>query len=77
MRKPYTAKSLSGAQKRVRQLQRQVAERDELLNRWDHERRLLARLASKPNDPIRTQPFLNPLTFLEAEQIRDRILKLQ
>lgn len=67
--KPYKAKSLSGAQARVRQLSKQVAERDELLERWNYERRMLAKLAAE------TPQFFNPLVAMEAKQIRDTILK--
>ncbi len=66
--KPYKAKSLSGAQSRVRQLSKQVAERDQLLERWSYERRMLAKLAAE------TPQFFNPLVAMEAKQIRDEIL---
>lgn len=67
--KPYKAKSLIGAQRRVRELQKQVRDRDNLLNTFDKERRLLAELSAD------TPQFYNPLVVMEAKQIRDRILK--
>jgi hypothetical protein len=54
----------------VRRLRRQIAERDELLTRFNRERRLMARLAAE------TPQFFNPLVVMEAKQIRDRILGL-
>lgn len=68
--KPYKAKSLVAAQTRVRQLQRQVADRDTLLAQFDHERKMVAKLAAE------TPQFYNPLVAMEAKQIRDRILAL-
>ena len=68
--KPYKAKSLVSAQTMVRRLRRQIAERDELLTRFDSERRLMARLAAE------TPQFFNPLVVMEAKQIRDHILSL-
>ena len=68
--KPYKAKSLSGAEKRVRQLRKQIKERDSLLHQFDRDRRLMAMLASD------TPQFDNPLLVYEAKQIRDRILAL-
>lgn len=67
----YRAKSLTGAQARVRQLQKQVEERDKLLIQFDHERRMLAKLSAD------TPQFFNPLVAMEAKQIRDRILASQ
>lgn len=67
--KPYKAKSLSGAQSRVRQLQNQVSIRDVLLTRFSYERKLLAMLSAD------TPQFHNPLAVMEAKQIRDRVLK--
>ncbi len=66
--KPYTAKSLASAQRVVRQLRKQIKERDELLTRFDIERRLLARLAAD------TPQFSNPMDLWAAKRIRDRIL---
>jgi hypothetical protein len=66
----YKAKSLTSAQTLVRRLRRQIAERDDLLTRFDRERRLMARLAAE------TPQFFNPLVVMEAKQIRDRILGL-
>lgn len=67
--KPYKAKSLRGAESRVRQLQKQIAVRDELLIRFDYERKMLAKLAAE------TPQFDNPLVVLEAKQIRDHVLR--
>ncbi len=53
----------------VRNLRKQIAVRDELLERYAMERKILARLAA------RTPQFFNPLVVFEAEQIRDRILR--
>jgi len=64
----YRAKSITGAQRRVRDLERQVQERDALLERWNKERQLLARLAAKG------PAFFNPLEAMYAEKIRDEIL---
>lgn len=69
MRAPYKAKSLSGAQKRVRQLEKLLATASGLLERYAKERWLLARLAEK------NPQFDNPLIAWEAERIRDEILK--
>lgn len=66
--KPYRAKSLAGAEQIVRRLRRQIAERDDLIDIWNHERQMLAKLASD------TPLFFNPLVVWEAKQIRDRIL---
>lgn len=64
----YKPKSLSGATRRVRELERQIAARDQLLDRWKLERRQLAKLAA-------TGPaFSNPLEAMEAEKLRDGIL---
>jgi hypothetical protein len=67
--KKYKAKSLAGAQRRVRDLERQISERNTLLERWAHERLMLAKLAAE------TPQFFNPLTVMEAQQIRDAILE--
>jgi len=67
--KPYKAKSLKAAERAVRSLTRQRAERDELLNIFDRERKLLAKLAAD------TPQFFNPLDVYEAKKIRDLILK--
>jgi succinate dehydrogenase flavin-adding protein (antitoxin of CptAB toxin-antitoxin module) len=64
----YVAKTLSGAQARVRQLQRQIREIDKLLGQFAKERVMLAKLAAD------TPQFYNPIIVAEAKQIRDRIL---
>lgn len=65
----YKARSMSGAQLRVRQLQKQVEERESLLQQWHKERVLLAKLAAD------TPQFFNPFMVTEARTIRDRILR--
>lgn len=67
--KPYKAKSLKGAQTRVRQLVKQIVTLHELLNRFALERELMAKLAAD------SPQFDNPLVVYEAKKIRDRILK--
>lgn len=69
MRSPYKAKSLTGAQARVRQLLKQQATTTELLDRYAWERVELAKLASK------TPMFFNPLDAIVAGNVRDRILR--
>ena len=69
MRKLYKAKSISGAQAEVRQLRRQVSECHTLLDRFDRERKLMARLAAD------TPQFFNPLVVFEAKKIRDELLR--
>lgn len=66
--KKYQAKSLAGAEAKVRQLQKQISDRDNLLIQFDKERKLMARLAAD------TPQFFNPIVVYEAKQIRDRIL---
>ncbi len=66
--KAYEAKTISGAQNMVRQLRRQIEERNELLKEFDHQRRLLARLAAD------SPQFYNPLDVAEAKRIRDKLL---
>lgn len=74
-RKLYKAKSIEGAQRKVRQLQRDIeqlraelADVDRYLVREQHTSRLLARLAAKG------PAFNNPLVAWEAESRRDKIL---
>lgn len=73
--KPYKAKSLAGAQRKARELQRdnqqlyaEIADLKRYLVREQHASRMLARLAAKG------PAFDNPLIAWEAEQLRDRIL---
>lgn len=68
MRAPYKAKTITGAQQRVRLLERRLDFAHKLLERYARERMLLARLASK------TPQFSNPLEVLDAEKLRDNIL---
>ena len=74
--KPYKAQSIFGAQRRVRKMVAEL-ERSEFRLRdlfiecelLQHERRELAKLAA-------TGPaFFNPLWAMEAEKIRDRVLR--
>lgn len=73
--KPYVAKTITGAQRKVRELQRDIeqlraelADVDRYLVREQHTSRLLARLAA-------TGPaFDNPLIAWEAEERRNKIL---
>lgn len=67
--KPYVAKSLSGAQARVRQLTRIVAEYDRLAGEFKRDRDLMAKLAA--DGPC----FNNPLEAIAGKQVRDRILR--
>lgn len=69
MTKRYTARTLAGATRRVRQLEDQIRVLDEIARRYRDERRLLAMLAA------RTPQFDNPLVAWEAERIRDEILR--
>ncbi len=67
-KKPYTAKSITGAERMVRSLQKQVVTLDAIATKWNHERKMLAKLAA-------TGPaFFNPLDVMDAERIRDEIL---
>lgn len=60
--------SLKSAVRAVRRLRKQVAERDALINIFDSDRRLMAKLAAdKPQ-------FSNPLEVMEANKIRDLLL---
>jgi hypothetical protein len=62
-------KSVDGAVRRIRQLEKAIKERDALLERWSHERTILAKLSAK------TPQFYNPLEVVYAEQLRDEILR--
>lgn len=71
----YKAKSLRGAERRVRELLKQRDECDELIsrlaaerNRALEERNLLAKLAA------RGPAFFNPLEVMALEKLRDQIL---
>lgn len=66
--KPYKGKSLKGAIRRVRELEAQLVERDELLDCFNYERKMLAKLAAD------TPQFYSPVAAMEAKQIRDQIL---
>lgn len=64
----YKAKTITGAQARVRMLERRLRDMGLLLEQYSYERRLLARLCAK------TPQFSNPMDVWEAEQVRDKIL---
>jgi len=64
----YKPRTLSGAAKRVAQLQTQRDERESLLKQWSSDRIALAKLAA-------TGPaFVNPLEAIAAVKLRDQIL---
>ena len=64
----YKAKSLAGAERRVRRLQGQIVTLNQILDRWKQERNLLAKLtAAGP-------AFSNPLEAMAAEKLRNEIL---
>ncbi len=73
--KPYKAKTITGAQSRVRELENQrrellrcLQEADARVERLTDERQLLAKLAA-------TGPaFFNPLEAFAAQKLRDSIL---
>ena len=68
MNKQYKAKSIAGAERRVRELQKRNAKLLEYLDRSDGEVKALAKLAA-------TGPtFFNPTEIWEAEKLRDEIL---
>lgn len=67
----YKAKSLTGAERRVRQLERNYKRLDELAGRWRKERQLLAMLAA--DGPC----FSNPILVAKAKQMRDEILRVE
>ena len=69
-RKPYKARSIEGAETRVRQLQKQYDDLDKLARKYHLERNLLAMLSA-------TGPcFNNPLEAMMAEQVRDDVLRI-
>lgn len=66
--KVYKAKSLKGAERKVRDLHKLLQQCNEVIERFDKERTLLAKLAA-------TGPaFFNPLEAMAAQNVRDRIL---
>jgi len=70
MSKPYTARSLTGATRRVRECNKIIDGYERICCRLTKERNLMARLASdKPE-------FFNPIVVYEAERIRDEILRV-
>jgi len=69
--KPYKAKSLAGAQRRVRELQKQLQERDRYAVIYRSQALLMAKLAAK--GPV----FYSPLEAMEAETLRDKLLAQQ
>lgn len=69
--KPYKAKTLSGAQSRVRDLEKVRAKMEKLLRQYQQERRLLAMLAA--DGPC----FDNPIVVAEAKQMRNNVLRIE
>ena len=62
-------KSIDGAVRRIRELEKQIKELDDIASRLSNETVALAKLAA-------TGPtFFNPLGAFAAEAIRDRILR--
>ncbi len=53
----------------VRNHRKQIAQCHAILDRWSHERKMLAKLAAE------TPQFFNPFDVMEAKKIRDSILK--
>ena len=62
-------KSVEGAVRRIRQLEKIVVDCSGLLKRFDDERKSLAMLAA--DGPC----FFNPLVAMEAKQLRDELLR--
>lgn len=62
-------KSIDGAVRRIVQLKRTVAVYEKLCSQYNHERKLMARLASERPE------FSNPLVVWDAKKIRDEILE--
>lgn len=69
--RPYKAKSLSGAQRKVRELLKRLEAYDQVLTRFHTERLILAKLAAKG------PAFYNPIEAARAEALRDKLLKQQ
>jgi hypothetical protein len=67
--KPYKAKTLSGAQAKVRQMERNYRKLDAIAARYMHERDQLALMCA--DGPA----FYHPLAAMAARTIRDRVLK--
>jgi len=70
-KKPYKAKSLSGAQRRVREMERTLESYKEVIEKFDKQRCLLAKLAAKG------PAFSTPLEAWAAENLRDSLLREQ
>lgn len=68
MKKPYKAKSLKGAERRVRELMRICDSWRQVAEQFNSERLMLAKLAAKG------PTFFNPLDAMAAEKVRDEIL---
>lgn len=65
----YKAKTIAGAERRVRELMKQVDQLQASLEHYKSERHWLAKLAA-------TGPAFNdPLIIYEARKLRDRILR--
>jgi len=67
-RKPYKAKSLPAAQRRIRAHEKLYSRLIEMLGDYTRERRLLAMLAAAG------PAFSNPIAAAEATKVRDEIL---
>ena len=66
---PYKAKTLSGAERRVRQLEKKVEALKASNQELAAERLILAKLSAE------TPQFYNPFDIISAKEIRNRILK--
>lgn len=69
--KPYRARTLAGASRRVRRLEDQVRRLRAELGQLLHERRILAKACA--DGPA----FDNPLWAIQAYNLRDRILRTE
>jgi len=69
MKKPYKAKSIKSAQRRVRELQRLFDEAVTALGQYAKDRRNLAKLAAEG------PAFFNPIEVAAIKRLRDEILR--
>lgn len=69
MSRPYRAKTIAGAQEKVRALQRECAELSRKVGQYYADRIALAKLAAE--GPC----FYNPLDAFAAKHIRDEVLR--
>lgn len=68
MKKPYKAKSLTGARRRVRVLEKLMESQRDLLDQYADDRKTLAKLAAEG------PTFFNPLHVMAAKGLRNSIL---